>query len=287
MSEVDVHVSHVYQTVLVDDGKTFVCSAGTGQCIQLFDNRHQLWHNGIQIGTRPFFQCFCQNGMVGVSTGSADNFNSFFKRNALFTKQADEFRNDHTRVCIIDLDGSIIGKIMIIAATGSTFSKDQLCTGRNHQVLLIYTQAAAGFIRIIRVEKQCQVFVDGSFVKGDTIMNDAFVDGVEVKQVQGVGAAFVAGNCQFVQSGSVFFACQFYRIGYIGFFCPAVCSQPWIWFFVLDIIFKGLMEKSEVISQTNAVTWQVQCCQRVQKAGSQTSQTAVAKRRFRFYFLNV
>ena len=119
-------------------------------------------------------------------------------------------------------------------------------------------------------------------------MNDAFVDGVEVKQVQGVGAAFVAGNCQFVQSGSVFFACQFYRIGYIGFLLPS-CVQS-----AMDLVFpfwisfcKGLMEKSEVISQTNAVTWQVQCCQRVQKAGSQTSQTAIAKRRFRFYFLNV
>ena len=40
-------------------------------------------------------------------------------------------------------------------------------------------------------------------------------NGVQVKQVQGVGAALVAGHGQFVQPGSVRFACQGDGVGYL------------------------------------------------------------------------
>ena len=36
VGEVDVHVSHVYPVVLVDDGKALVFGTGAGQFIQLF-----------------------------------------------------------------------------------------------------------------------------------------------------------------------------------------------------------------------------------------------------------
>ena len=49
-----------------------VLGAGAGQRVQLFDNGHQLRHNGIQIGAGPLFQCFGQNGVVGVGAGLCD-----------------------------------------------------------------------------------------------------------------------------------------------------------------------------------------------------------------------
>ena len=78
---------------------------------------NELRHNCIEIGARPLFQCFRQNRMVGVSAGPGDDLNGFFKLNAFFAEQTDQLRNDHARVGIVDLNGSVIRKIMVIAAT--------------------------------------------------------------------------------------------------------------------------------------------------------------------------
>ena len=53
-------------------------------------------------------------------------------------------------------------------------------------------------------------------------MDDALVDGIQIEQIQGVGAALVTGDSQLVQPGSVFLARQFHRVGHIGLF-----SQLW------------------------------------------------------------
>ena len=64
-------------------------------------------------------------------------------------------------------------------------------------------------------------------------------------------------------------------------------SQPRVGLFVLHAVLKGLVEQTEVVPQTHAVTGQVQRCQRVEEAGSQTPQAAVAQRRLRLYLFNV
>ena len=46
--------------------------------------------------------------------------------------------------------------------------------------------------------------------------DDAPIDGVKVKQVQGVGG-LVAGNGQLVQPGSVILASQLHRVGDVDF----------------------------------------------------------------------
>ena len=82
MGEVDVHVGHVHPVVLVDDGKALVLGAGAGQCVQLFNDGHQLGHHCIQIGAGPFFQRLGQNGVVGVGAGPGNDLHSFLKLNA-------------------------------------------------------------------------------------------------------------------------------------------------------------------------------------------------------------
>ena len=118
-------------------------------------------------------------------------------------------------------------------------------------------------------------------------MDDALVDGVEVEQIQGVGAALVAGDGQLVQPGGVLLARQLHWIGDVGLFSPAVGGEPRIRLLVLHAVLKGLMEQAEVIPQTHAVAGQVQGRQRIEEAGSQTAQAAVAQRRFRLHFLDV
>ena len=171
-----------------------------------------------------------------------DDLHSFVKVNAFFTQQTNQLRDDHAGVGVVDLDGGIVGQIVVIAAPGGTLGQNELGTGRDHQVLLVHPQAAARLIGIVRVEEEGQVLVDGGLVEHDAVMDDTLVNGVKVKQVQGVGAALVAGNGQLVQPGGVLFASQLHRVGDVGLFGPAVGGEPRVGLFVLHAVLKGLAE---------------------------------------------
>jgi len=224
--------------------------------------------------------------VVGVGAGLGNDLHSFVKVNAFFTQQTDQLRDDHAGVSVVDLDGGIVGQIVVVAAPGGALGQNELRTGRDHQILLVDPQAAAGLIGIVRVEEQGQVLVDGSFVEGNAVVDDALIDGVEVEQVQGIGAALVTGDGQLVQAGGVFLACQLYRVGDIGLFGPAVGGEPRVGLLILYTVLKGLPEQAEVIPQTHTVAGQIQCSQRVKEAGGQTAQTAVAEGRLRLHFFN-
>ena len=287
VGKVDVHVCHVHPVVLVNDGKALVLGAGACQRIQLFNDGHQLRHHGVQIGAGPLFQCFGQNGVVGVGAGLGDDLHGLFKFDAALAQQTDQLRDDHAGVGVVDLDGGIIRQVMEVAAPGGALGQNELCTGRDHQVLLVHPQTAACLVGIVRVEEEGQVLVDGGLVEGNAVMDDALIDGVQIEQVQGVGASLVAGNGQLVQPGGVLLAGQLHRVGGVGLFRPAVGSEPRVGLFVLHAVLKGLMEQTKMVPQTHAVTGQIQRCQRVEEAGSQTPQAAVAQRRLRLYLFNV
>ena len=188
---------------------------------------------------------------------------------------------------VVDLDGGVVGQIVIAAAPDGALGQNKLGTGGDHQVLLVHPQTAACLVGVVRVEEEGQVLVDGGLVERDAVVDDALVDGVQIEQVQGVGAALVAGDGQLVQPGGVLFARQLHRIGDVGLFGPAVGGQPRVGLFVLDAVLKGLVEQAEVIPQAHAVAGQAQRCERVQKTGRQTAQTAVAQRRFRLHLFDV
>ena len=257
MGKMDIHVCHMDKIVSVNDSKRLIFCAGACKFIQFFDNRHQLRDNGIQISTRPFFQCFCQNCVVGVGTGFCHNVDCFFKCNSFFFKKADELRDHHARMGIINLDCGIICQIMIITASCCTFCENQLGSGRNHQILLEDAKTPAGLIRIIRIEEKGQILGNFCFIKGNTLFDNCLIDGIQVEKVQRVCTTLVAGNCQFVQAGSISFSSQLNRVSNIGFFSPAVGGQPRIWFFVLKSVFERLMEQTKMIPQTYTVSRQI------------------------------
>ena len=96
--------------------------------------------------TWPFFQSFCKNRMIGICTSICYDLNCLIKADSVFLKEADQLRDYHTWVCIIDLDSCIVGKVMIVTSTCSTFVENKLSTGRNHEILLIDTKQSAVFI---------------------------------------------------------------------------------------------------------------------------------------------
>ena len=259
VGKMNIHVRHVYGVPLVDDGSRFISGAVAGDLIQLFDDGHQLGYDLIQVAARPLLQRFCQDGVVGVGAGVGYDFNGFIKCDALLFQQADELRNHHAGMGIVDLDGGIVGEIMIVATALHALLQDHLRARADHQVLLVNAQHAAGFIGIIRIEEQGQVLVDLLFIKGDAFGDDGLVDAVQIEQVQHVGAAFIAGHGELVQPCIVGFACQLHGIGFLGAHRPAIIGKPGIRHFVLQLIFELLAEQAAMVAKADAVAGQVQC----------------------------
>ena len=95
--------------------------------------------------------------MVRVGAGIRNDLNGFLECDSFFREQADQLRDDHARMRIIDLDGSVVRKVVEIAAACFTFVQDQLRAGRYHQILLIDPQKASVVIGIIRIQEQGQI----------------------------------------------------------------------------------------------------------------------------------
>ena len=225
--------------------------------------------------------------MVGVGAGLGDDFHGFREGNALFAQQPDQLGNHHAGMGVVDLDGRVVRQVVVIAAPGGAFLQNQLGTGGNHQVLLIDPQLTACLVGVVGVQEQGQVFVDGGLVKGDAVVYNAFIHGVNIEQVQGVGAALVAGDRQPVKPGGVGFAPQGNGVGGVRLFRPAVGAEPGVGLLLLHAAGEGLTEQAEMIPQAHAVTGQVQGGQGIQEAGCQTAQAAVAQRGLRFHLFDV
>ena len=119
--KMNIHMGHVYCPVSVNDSCSCILCPFRCQLVQPLNNRYKLRNHFFQICHRPFFQSFRKNGVVGVSTNFCNNLNSFFKINPFFFQQANQFRDYHRWMSIIDLDCCIICQIMEIASSFHTF----------------------------------------------------------------------------------------------------------------------------------------------------------------------
>ena len=86
---VNVHICHMYQVSLVNNGYGSVVKPVFYNGIQFTDNGHQLRYCPVQVVHGPFFQRLCQNGMVGVCTGFRHNINGVIHTDATFHQQTD------------------------------------------------------------------------------------------------------------------------------------------------------------------------------------------------------
>lgn len=85
-------------------------------------------------------------------------------------------------------------------------AQNELCTGKKPSGTAGTPMTATRLVGIVRVEEEGQVLINSGLVEGNAVMDDALVDGVQIEQVQGVGAPLVAGNRQLVQPGGVLLA---------------------------------------------------------------------------------
>ena len=165
MGKMDIHICHMYLLIFVNDGNGFVIGSFLDDCIQLFDDWHQLRNNCLQISFRPFFQGFCKDCMVRVSADICDDGDCFFEFNSFFFQETNEFWNDHGWVSVIDLDCCIVSKIVEVASAFHTFFENELGSGTDHQVLLVDAKHTSCIITVIWVEEQCKILGNIRLVK--------------------------------------------------------------------------------------------------------------------------
>ena len=224
--------------------------------------------------------------MVGVGAGVGDNLHRLLKADALLPQQADQLGDDHAGMGVVDLDGGVVGQVSEVAAPLAALGQNQLGAGRHHQVLLVDAQQAAGLVGVVRVEKEGQALFHIALVKLDAVVDDALVHRVQIKQVQRVGAPLIAGDRQAVQPGIHLPAGQRDREGDVGGFRPAAGGEPGVGQLPLYPLGQILAEQAEVVAQADAVAGQIEGGQRVQEAGGQPAQTAVAQRGLRLHLLD-
>ena len=283
----DIHMSHMDHVVFVNNSYGFVVCSGARESVQLFNHRHKLGNYLLQEISGPFFQSLRKNRMISIGAGICNDLYSFFKLDAVKLQKTDQFRDHHAGMGVVDLNGGIVSQIMVIAAPGFTFLKDQLGACGNHEILLVDTQKTSVVVRIVRIQKQCQVLCDVFFVKGDAVSDNGFIYRIQIEKIQAVCPSLVAGNRKTVQAGGIFLPGKRYRENGISGFCRALGRQPEIGRFFLKAVFKILMEQAAVVTEADSVSRKVQRRQTVQETGCQTAETAVAEAGFRFQFLDI
>ena len=200
-SIMDIHMCHMNQLVAVDNSKIFLRILCFHLLVQSADNRNQLRHNILQILNRPFFQCFCQDCMIGIRTYMRNDLCCFFKCNSPLTKQTDKLWDNHTWMRIIDLNHCIISQIMEVASSGRCFIQNPLCCITYHKVLLINAKLPAILITVIRIQEQGQIVQNIFFIKRNSVMNHGFICQVNIKQVQTNCFIFIPCNIDGIHGG--------------------------------------------------------------------------------------
>ena len=192
--------------------------------------------------------------MIGVRTGFGNNVNRLIHGDATLCQQPDQFRDNHGRMSIVDLDNSIVIEVMEVGASLHTLVQNQLRTAAYHEILLINTELSAFLIRIIRVEEQGQVLRNVGFVKGDAILDDGFIYSVHIKEMEFISSVFIAGYINVIHPGLEGQITKGNRIGHSGGSEPVLLFHPGIRCFFLQFFFKFLFEQSQMVVETNTVT---------------------------------
>ena len=106
-------MSHVYPVLIIYYLNNRIRIYFSYSVVKLLDNRHKYRNYLFKVSERPFFKCLSKDGMVGISTGLAYHFNCIIHGKILFlSKNSDKLRNNHSRMCIINLNYSVLIKVV-------------------------------------------------------------------------------------------------------------------------------------------------------------------------------
>ena len=147
----DIHESHVYITVIIDDVGRSILVLILYLCIEDRDDRHQLRNNLVHKVEVPGLKSLSEDRMVRVSTGLCHDVASLIYIDSSLCQKSDKLRDYHRRMRVVYLDSRIVCEVMEVRSSGDALVYDKLCSGAYHEVLLIDTEHSALVIRIIRI----------------------------------------------------------------------------------------------------------------------------------------
>ena len=124
-------------------------------------------------------------------------------------------------------------------------------------------------------------------IKGNAIFCDLLLHTVNIKQMKLICPVLITGDRNIVQRSFYNMITKLHGIAFVPLCQPAIFLNPWIRIFLLQILLKYLLKKSQVIVDTNAVSRNPKSRNRIQETRCQTSQSTISQRWLRLNLLNL
>ena len=186
---------------------------------------------------------------------------------------------------IIDLDDSIVCQIVQVAAFFNRFVNNQLSTIWNHEVLLEDTEQFPLLVTIVWIEEEGQVAGNICLIKVNTVCDDIRIHWVQIKETKTVlSFCLVTWHINIIKSRCQGKVSKWHLVAAARANQPVLLSQPEVRNSCLFVVFQNLLEKTKVVVQSYTITIKTKCRNRVQEAGSQTTQASVTQRRLQLNF---
>ena len=271
--------------------------------VNLKDNLQMARQDFAEHVHRPRLQRFAHQRVVGVREHLAGHLKGVVPAELMLVdQQAHQLRNGEHRVGVIKVDRGFLRQVGVGFVQLMVAAEDVLNGRRNEEILLTQAQLAAGVGRVIRVQHAGHVLgVVFIFHRRKVVTLVEFTEvnlatGLGAPQAQRVGGiGVIAGDNLVVGHGQDLF--RFYPAGFFAFLLdtsakahlvarivalklPRVAVlQPVVRRLFLAPVDDVLFEHTVVVANTVAAARQRQRCQRVEEAGGETPQAAVAEAR--------
>ena len=312
----DGQMCHLHLAV-IDDGhlrdlglvaRIFCLNSQDEPAVDLLDD---LVYTRKQAGEqldRPFFQCLGHDGMVGVGHGLCGHFPCLVPLQLLLVQQdTHQLGNCYGGMGIVHLEGVLLIELADIGVFSLVTGDRLLHAGGDEEILLLQTQLFAGVMVVIRIQHLYQVAGKVFLLHGFLII--ALIEGIELevidrfriphaqgiyqivvvaddRNVVGYGThAAIAVLHEVVAAGLLIIihahvSAEFDLVGQLraAQLKRIAVLEPVVRYLDLIAVLDFLLEHSVAVTDSTAISHVAQCRERIQEAGGQTAQTAVAQR---------
>ncbi|MNB74089.1 hypothetical protein D3C75_207130 [compost metagenome] len=268
--------------------------------IDLKDDLQMARQNFAEHVHRPGFQRFAHQRVVGVGEHLARHIKGFIPAELMLVdQQAHQFRDRQHRVGVVQVDGGFLRQVLV-GFVQLEVAAENILDGRGDQeVFLTQTQLTPGIGRVIRVQHAGDVLgVVFIFHCREVITLVKFTKvnlatGLGIPQAQRVGGiGVVARNNLVIGHSQDLFG--FDPAGFLAFLLhtsaethfiarivalelPRIAIfQPVVRRLFLSTVDNVLFEHAVIVADAVAASRQGEGCQRVEEAGRQTPEAAVA-----------
>ena len=226
--------------------------------------------------------------MICICTGLAHHAYRLINiKRLLLNKYPDKLRNYHCWMRIVDLNHSMVMKLVQIVLTLLLFSENQMCSVRYEEILLIYPKEISGHIRVIGIQEKSEIILGLCFIEVNSLFYKFFIYRLYIKQPELVDTGSVSDDIHVVKARHYFLSAKINIKSRICLLKPTVFLYPVILLFNLEIILKHLLKKSKMIVESDSLPGKSESCYRIKEACGKPSETAVSQRRLRLILFDL